>query len=119
MNTAAQQHEGAKSNDSNCVLSVQTKERAAHSSWTWLSNASRQHPSPGTRGKEVRLVSHSPAQPMNYSAKNKSQLLIFQDEQRKYQPGNCGWETVSGTEKFDAYSFPSLRTKNQEHVGIF
>lgn len=45
---------------------------------------------------------------MNYLQKNKSHL-IFQDEQKDYRPGNCGWEIVSGIEKFDAYSFPSLR----------
>lgn len=42
--------------------------------------------------------------------KKKSHLLISQDESKKYQPGNSGWETVSGTEKLGAYSFPILRT---------
>lgn len=77
-----------------------------------------QHQSPRTKEKEVNLVSHNAAQYMNYLQKNKSHL-IFQDEQKDYQPGNCGWEMVSGIEKFDAYSFPSLRTRNQESVGSF
>lgn len=51
--------------------------------------------------------------------KKKSLLPISQDKQKKYQPGNCGWETVSGIKKFIAYSFPMLRTMIQESLGVF
>lgn len=51
-------------------------------------------------------------------AKNKSHP-ISRDEQKKYQPGNCRWEIVPGIEKSDSYSFPILRSMNQESLGTF
>lgn len=116
--STTRQQEGVKSEKASSVFSVQTKERAALSSWAWLLvphvNTMLQEP------KEKRSSCFSQSCSVHeLFAKNKSHLLIFQDEQKKYQPGNCRQETGSGTENSDAVAFPILRTTNRENLGIF
>lgn len=74
----------------------------------------------GTERKEVSLVSHSPAQYMDYLQKknDKSNLLIFQEEQKKYNLGSVDGQQ-SQVLKLNVHSFPVLRTTNQQSQEIF